>query len=324
MMNRLHLRMLAEVIHDLQGIFHMAFHTQGQGLQALQEQEGVEGREGGAGIPQQDCPDVRRKSRGTDDIIEADAVIARIRIADPRIFAAGFPVEFAAFHDYTADGCAVAADELGRAVDHDVRTPVQRTDQVGRRESGIHHQRNTVGMGDLRHRFNVHNVAVRVAQGLDEYCLGVVLNGGFKSAFCIRIHKGGRDARGQGQRMLQQIEGAAVDGLGGYDVLAGLCQGLEGIGDGRGTGSHRQGGAAVLQGGDAFFEHALGRVSQPAVDVAGIPQAETVGGMLCVMENIGRRGVDRYRTGVGGRIGLFLTDVKLFCFKGPVSGILNI
>ena len=124
--------------------------------------------------------------------------------------------------------------------------------------------------------------------------------------------------------MRQQVVGAAVDGLGGHDMLAGLGQGLEGVGDGRCAGGHRQGRGAVLQRGNAGLEHALGGVGQAAVDVARIPQAETVSGVLAVMEHIGGGGVNGHGAGVGDRVSLLLTDVQLFGFKGPVGGIPDI
>jgi hypothetical protein len=52
-------------------------------------------------------------------------------------------------------------------------------------------------------------------------------------------------------------------------------------------------------------------VGQPAVDVACIGQTETVGGVLAVAEHIGRGLVDGHRTGIGGGVGLLLTDMKL-------------
>ena len=124
--------------------------------------------------------------------------------------------------------------------------------------------------------------------------------------------------------MLQQVEGTAVDGLGGHNVLSRLGQRLNGVGDCRGAGGYRQGSAAAFQGRDALFKHALGGIGQPAVDVAGVPQAETVCRMLGVMENIGSGGVNRNRAGIGGGISLLLADVQLFGFKGPVGRILDI
>ena len=43
MMDRLHLGMSRQISHDLLSVFHMPFYTEGQGLQSLEQQEGVEG-----------------------------------------------------------------------------------------------------------------------------------------------------------------------------------------------------------------------------------------------------------------------------------------
>ena len=51
MVDGLHLRMGIQVVHDFQRIYHMALHAQGQRFQPLQEQEPVEGGQGGARIP---------------------------------------------------------------------------------------------------------------------------------------------------------------------------------------------------------------------------------------------------------------------------------
>ena len=118
--------------------------------------------------------------------------------------------------------------------------------------------------------------------------------------------------------MGQQVVGAAIDGLRGHDVLAGAGKGLEGVADGRRAAGHRQGRAATLQRGDALFKDVVGGVGQPPVDVAGIPQAEAVGGVLAVVKHEGRRRVDRHGAGVGDGIGMLLADVQLAGFKGPV------
>ena len=107
-------------------------------------------------------------------------------------------------------------------------------------------------------------------------------------------------------------------------MLSGLGQRLEGVGDGRRSGGNRQRCAAIFQRRDSGFKHALGRVCQSAVDVAGIPQSKAVSSMIAAMEHVGSRCVNRNGAGVGYRIGLFLTNMQLFGFKGPVRGILNI
>ena len=47
--------------------------------------------------------------------------------------------------------------------------------------------------------------------------------------------------------MLQQVVTAAVDGLLGHDVVTGLCQCFDGVGDGSGTGGGCQSSHAAFQ-----------------------------------------------------------------------------
>ena len=82
-----------------------------------------------------------------------------------------------------------------------------------------------------------------------------------------------------GQGVGQQVIAAAVDGLLGHNVVARLSQGLNGVGDGGSAGGSRQSGYAALQSRDALFQHILGRVGQPSVDVAGVRQTKPGGGM---------------------------------------------
>ena len=111
--------------------------------------------------------------------------------------------------------------------------------------------------------------------------------------------------------MCQQVVAAAVDGLLCHDVVTGLCQCLNGVGDGSCTGSGSQCCHAALQRCNALFEHILRGVGQTAVDVACIGQTKAVCGVLAVAEYIRRGLVDGHRTGIGGGVGLLLTDMKL-------------
>ena len=126
----------------------------------------------------------------------------------------------------------------------------------------------------------------------------------------MSVHKGGGDAE-LGQGVLQQIVTTAVDGLLGYDVVAGLSQCLDGVGDGSCTGSSSQSSHAAFQSGNALLEHILGGVGQTAIDVAGVGQTKAVSGVLAVAEDIGSGLVDRHSTGIGSGIGLLLANVKL-------------
>ena len=57
------------------------------------------------------------------------------------------PSRTAAVDDRPADRRAVAAEELGQAVHHDVGPPLERPDQVRRRHGVVDHQRDALGVG---------------------------------------------------------------------------------------------------------------------------------------------------------------------------------
>ena len=212
----------------------------------------------------------------------------------------------------------MAADELGGGVDHDVGSVLNGPDQVGGAKGVVDDQGQTVLVGDLRDGVNVGNIAVGVAQGLQIDGLGVGLDGALHLRQIMGIHKSSGDAE-LGQRMGQQVEAAAVDGLLGNNVVAGLGQSLDGVCNGRGTGGQGQSRHAALQSRDALFQHILGGVGQAAVDVAGVRQAEPgrrVGG---VAEDVGSGLVNGDRTGIGGGVSLFLADVELQSLKFIVT-----
>ena len=136
----------------------------------------------------------------------------------------------------------------------------------------------------------------------------------------MSIHEGGLDAV-LGQRMGQQVETAAVNGLLCHHMSAVGGQGLDGIGDGRGAGGQCQCGGTAFQRCHSLLQDILRGVGQTAVDVAGIRQSEAVSGMLTVMKYIGCGLIDGNGTGIGGGIGLFLSYVKLQCFKSIVAHV---
>ena len=111
--------------------------------------------------------------------------------------------------------------------------------------------------------------------------------------------------------MGDEVVGAAVEVVGCHDVVARLGDVLQGVGDGCRAAGHGQARHTALERRHAVLEHGLCGVGQAAVDVAGIAQAEAVGSVLRVVEHIARGLVDRHRTGIGGRVGLLLSDVEL-------------
>ena len=115
--------------------------------------------------------------------------------------------------------------------------------------------------------------------------------------------------------MLQEVVGAAVDGLGRHDVVPRAGDVEDRVSDGGGAGGHGQRAHAAFQRGDALLQDVLGGVGQAAVDVAGVRQAEARGGVRAVMEDIGGSLVNRNRASVGSGIGVLLTHVELKGFE---------
>ena len=109
--------------------------------------------------------------------------------------------------------------------------------------------------------------------------------------------------------MCQKIEAPSVDRLLRYDVSAVCRQRLNGIGDRRRSGSKGQGCASALKSSQPLFQHILGRIREPSVNIAGVSQAKSVSCVLAVVEDIGGCLIDRHGAGICGRICLLLSDV---------------
>ena len=117
------------------------------------------------------------------------------------------------------------------------------------------------------------------------------------------VDVGRRDAD-LGQRVGEQVVGAAVERRRRDDVVAGTGevedrQRLGGLA--RGEPERRD---AALERGDALLEDVGGRVHDPGVDVPEFLEPEQPGGMRRVIEDVAGRGVDRDGAGVGRRVGL--------------------
>ncbi len=75
-----------------------------------------------------------------------------------------------------ADRRTVAADKFRRRMNDDVRAMFDRSHEVRARECVVDDERNAVLMGDFRHRFDVQNVAARIADRLGIERLGLRRN----------------------------------------------------------------------------------------------------------------------------------------------------
>ena len=154
----------------------MALHPERQGLQAGQDQEGVEGRDRRAEVAQAEHARGDGEGEIAEGFVQHDAAIFRARLRQHRIFARFRPVEGAAVDDDAADRIAVAADEFGQRMDDDVGAMLDRPHQIGRGQRVVDDQRQAVLAGDVADLLRCRRNAARIGQALDEDGLGLVVD----------------------------------------------------------------------------------------------------------------------------------------------------
>ena len=160
--------MRREPRRDGRGVLAMALHAQRQRLDPGEDQERIEGRQRRAEVAQSQHPAGDGEGEIAEGLVQDDAVIFRPRLAQHRIAAAARPVEGAAIDDHAADGIAVAAQELGQRMDHDVGAVLDRPAQIGRRQRVIDDQRHAGAVRDRGDRLDVRNDAAGIGDRFDE------------------------------------------------------------------------------------------------------------------------------------------------------------
>ena len=305
-----HMRVAHEEADDLLGVLDMAIDAQRQGFGALKQNPGVKRADACALVTQQDGTDIGREGGRTGSLGKRDAMVGGVGLGDLCILAARLPVKVAAVDDHAAQRGAVAADKLGRRMNDNVGTVLQRTEQIRGAKGVIDDDRKAMLLGDLGDGVDVGDIGVGIAKRLEVDDRGVVLDGTLDLSQVVRIDKGSLDAK-LGERVLQQVIGAAIDGLLGNHVVAGLGEGLQSVGDGGSTRSDSETSHATLERGDAILKDALSGVGQTAVDVTGVGKTKAVSGVLGVTEHIARGLVDRHSAGVGCGVGALLANMKL-------------
>ena len=194
----------------------------------------------------------------------------------------------------------MAADPFGRGVDDDVRTVLDGLRQQ-RREGVVDDDRHAVLVSDVGDGLEVVDVQAGVADELKEDRLGLVIDGAVEGGGVGAIHEGSGDAD-LGQRVLEQVVGAAVQAGAADKVIAGACQVEDAERLGGLAGGHPQGRHAALEGSHALLEDVRGRVHDAGVDVPELLEPEQARGVRGVVEDVAGGGVDRHRAGVGGRV----------------------
>ena len=294
--------MRLQVARHPQGVVADAVHAQGQGLDALQNLEGVHRTERRAHVAQRHHARPADVGRSAQCLGIDDPVVTHVGLVEaPEAGLVLGPRELAGVDDRAADRGAMAAQVLRQGMHDDVGAMLEGAAQVGAGYRVVDDQRHPMGMRHRCQRGDVRHVAQRVAHRFAEHRLGAVIDQPRKRGRVARVRKTRLDAHLR-EGVREQVVGAAIQGGGRHDVVARLGDGLDGITDGRHAAGHGQGADAALQRCDAGLQHAVGRIHDPAVDVAGHLQVEQVRAMLRVVERIGHRLVDRdcHRPGRGG------------------------
>ena len=313
------LRMMLQELRHLPRIGAVALHAQRKRFDSLQEEPCRVRRERRPLIAQPDRTqpqNERQRIQFPEIVCETQSVIAAVRFVVERELRIG-PVEIPGIDDHSSDAGSVSADPLGKRVDHDVRAVLDRTQQRRRREGRVDDQRQVMLLRNRRVTFDVGDVERRVADGFDIERTGLFIDRRLCRRKIVDRREADRDSL-LGQDRVELREGAAVKIVCGDQFIA-LP---ENIGDGeidrRRAAGKRQRRCAAVELRQAFFQHVVGRIHQPGVDVARLPQREQVGAVLRAFEVVSGGAVNRHCPGAGGRFDL-LAGVERQRFDMVVS-----
>ena len=270
-----HFGTVLQPLRYFEGALAVPADSQVQGLQTQVQVEGVLGALGAAEVPHQMGHGLGDVGRLAKLLGIGKAVVGGVGGGEAGEFVGILvPGEVAAVHQGTAHGDAVAVDVLGGGVGDDIGPPFKRTAQHGGGEGVVHHQRQAVFVRHLGPALDVEDLYAGVGDGLPEDQLGVGLDGGLNFLVAgVGTQEGDADAQ-FGKAHAQQVEGAAVDVVGGDDMVpgAGDVEHREEIG---GLARRREDGThAALQVVDLGRHGVYRGVLQTGVEVAALFQVE--------------------------------------------------
>ena len=237
-------------------------------------------------------------------------MVIGVRFGQLRELAGSSPIELSGIDYNPSQRGSVSADELRGGMYHNIRSVFHGTNEVRCPERIVYNQRNAVTVGNIRYFLQINQVAIRIAEGLDENGLRMLLNCLLEVIQIARVDKRGRHSIDR-QGISQQVIGSSVDSIRRHDVVSLTGDILDGIRNGSRTGSHRQGRHSPFQRSNPLFEHSLCRVRQTTVNISSLFQTEAGSGMGRIAENVRSGLVNGYGTGIGRRIRLFLSHVQL-------------
>ena len=168
----------------------------------------------------------------------------------------------------------------------DVGAVGQRLDQVRGGDGVVDDQRHAGVMRNGRDVRDVEDVVLRVGDGLAEERLGVRSHRGPPGIQIVGVLDEADLDADLGQRVVEQVVGAAVEPRTRHDVVAGVGEVEDREVLGGLTGRQEQRRDAAFERRDALLDDVLRRVHDPGVDVAGLGKAEQRGGVLGAVERV--------------------------------------
>ena len=298
-----HPRVVLQVARHRERVLAVPVHAHRQRLDPLQDEEGVEGRDRRAHVPQRHHPRAADEGRGPEGLRVDHAVVGGVRLAHAReALPVLGPGEAAAVDDGAPERGAVSAHVLGEGVHHHVRAVLEGPAEVGRGHRVVHDERDAARVRHLGERPEVDHVARGVADRLAEDGLRAPVDEppDARDVPVVREARLDPEAR-EGVR--EEVVGAAVELRGRDDVVARLGEGEEGIGDRGHPRGHRERPHSPLHLRHALLEHRGGGIHDARVDVARDLEIEEVGPVLGVVEGVGGGLVDGHGHGPGGGLG---------------------
>ena len=280
----------------------MALHPERQGLDPGEDEEGVERTERRAEIAQGYRARGHAEGHGAEGLVEGEAVIGRGRLAEGRELVVLEPVEAAGLDQRAAHRVAMAAEELGQRVDHEVGAPLEGAAQIRRRHGVVDDQRYAGIVGDGGDGLDVDHDAARVGQVLDEDRLASRRQRAAEIGGIGRIHHV-RGPAHAGEAVGELGDGAAVELVRGDELVARLEQGVEQQQLRAMAGAGAQPRGAVLEPGDTLLEHRDRRVGKARVYVAEGLQVEQRRRLVDIVEHVGGGLEDRRRPRSRGGVG---------------------
>ncbi len=162
--------------------------------------------------------------------------------------------------------------------------------------------RNAGVVSDPCDRRDVQHLKAGIADGLADNEPGLPRDGGGKAGMIARLDEGRLNSE-TGQRLRKQVDRAPIKRSGRHDVIAGAEKGRDGEVHRCRAARRADRADAILECGEALLENRGRRVGDAGIEMAGSFEIEKRGGVAGVLEDIGRRLVDRHRSRAGHWVG---------------------